>query len=132
MAGERRKYTMIPPQVLREGTKKTVFVNLSDMCKRMRRQPEHVMQFLFAELGTSGSVDGGGRLIIKGTQRGENPREGSWGRCGLCIRPGPMNAMGFPALPSFLPASSPSQLFFGYLLVSSPFVSDVVFATTPL
>jgi len=67
MAGERRKYTMIPPQVLREGTKKTVFVNLSDLCKRMRRQPEHVIQFLFTELGTSGSVDGNGRLVIKGT-----------------------------------------------------------------
>ena len=64
--GERRKYTMIPPQLLREGTKKTVFVNLSDMCKRMRRQPDHVMQFLFTELGTSGSVDGNGRLVIKG------------------------------------------------------------------
>jgi len=69
MAGERRKYTMIPPQVLREGTKKTVFVNLSDLCKRMRRQPEHVIQFLFTELGTSGSVDGNGRLVIKGTPR---------------------------------------------------------------
>jgi hypothetical protein len=30
------------------------------------RQPEHVIQFLFAELGTSGSVDGAGRLVIKG------------------------------------------------------------------
>lgn len=32
----------------------------------MHRQPEHVIQFLFAELGTSGSVDGNGRLVIKG------------------------------------------------------------------
>lgn len=32
----------------------------------MHRQPEHVIQFLFAELGTSGSVDGSGRLVIKG------------------------------------------------------------------
>ena len=84
MAGERRKYTMIPPQVLREGTKKTVFVNLSDMCKRMRRQPEHVMQFLFAELGTSGSVDGGGRLIITGTQGGKARGKEGRGRGGLC------------------------------------------------
>lgn len=29
-------------------------------------QPEHVIQFLFAEMGTTGSVDGAGRLVIKG------------------------------------------------------------------
>ena len=33
---------------------------------RMRRQPDHVIQFLFAELGTSGSMDGSQRLVIKG------------------------------------------------------------------
>ena len=32
----------------------------------MHRQPEHVIQFLFAEMGTTGSVDGAGRLVIKG------------------------------------------------------------------
>lgn len=32
----------------------------------MHRQPEHVIQFLFAEMGTTGSVDGSGRLVIKG------------------------------------------------------------------
>lgn len=32
----------------------------------MHRQPEHVIQFLFSELGTTGSVDGAQRLVIKG------------------------------------------------------------------
>lgn len=32
----------------------------------MKRTDEHVTQFLFAELGTSGSVDGSRRLVIKG------------------------------------------------------------------
>ena len=32
----------------------------------MHRQPDHVIQFLFSELGTTGSVDGAGRLVIKG------------------------------------------------------------------
>lgn len=32
----------------------------------MHRQPDHVIQFLFAELGTTGSVDGSQRLVIKG------------------------------------------------------------------
>lgn len=52
--------------MLREGNKKTIFANISDICKRMKRQDEHVTQFLFAELGTNGSIDGSKRLVIKG------------------------------------------------------------------
>ncbi|KAL4587838.1 hypothetical protein LXL04_000712 [Taraxacum kok-saghyz] len=66
LAGDRRRTVMRPPQVLREGTKKTVFVNFMDLCKSMHRQPEHVMTFLLAELGTSGSLDGQQRLVVKG------------------------------------------------------------------
>ncbi|CAM6116243.1 unnamed protein product [Calypogeia fissa] len=66
LAGEKRRTIMRPPQVLREGTKKTVFVNFMDLCKTMHRQPEHVMAFLLAELGTSGSLDGQQRLVVKG------------------------------------------------------------------
>lgn len=65
LAGEKRKYTIVPPSVHREG-KKTIFANISDISKRMHRSLDHVIQFLFAELGTSGSVDGSSRLIIKG------------------------------------------------------------------
>ncbi len=32
----------------------------------MRRDQEHLTAYIFAELGTQGSVDGSGRLIIKG------------------------------------------------------------------
>lgn len=32
----------------------------------MHRQPEHVIQFLYSELGTQGSVDGSQRLVMKG------------------------------------------------------------------
>ncbi|KVH94137.1 Translation initiation factor IF2/IF5 [Cynara cardunculus var. scolymus] len=66
LAGDRRRTVMRPPQVLREGTKKTVFVNFMDLCKSMHRQPEHAMTFLLAELGTSGSLDGQQRLVVKG------------------------------------------------------------------
>jgi len=66
LVGEKKRYTIVPPQVHREGSRKTVFFNLVEICKRMHRQPEHVIQFLFAELGTSGSVDGSQRLVIKG------------------------------------------------------------------
>ncbi|KAI5298832.1 hypothetical protein KEM56_003751 [Ascosphaera pollenicola] len=61
-----KSYKIPPPQCLREGNRRTIFANIADICKRMKRSEEHVMQFLFAELGTSGSVDGAGRLVIKG------------------------------------------------------------------
>lgn len=61
-----KSYKIPPPQCLREGNKKTIFANIADICKRMKRNDDHVIQFLFAELGTSGSVDGSKRLVIKG------------------------------------------------------------------
>ena len=61
-----RAFLLQPPQCLREGNKKTIFANLPDICKRMKRSDEHVISFMFAELGTSGSVDGSKRLVIKG------------------------------------------------------------------
>nr|CAG4634982.1 EOG090X0AVX [Alona affinis] len=66
VAGEKKKFTMRPPQVVRIGTKKTSFANFSEICKMLHRQPKHVLAFLLAELGTSGSVDGNNQLIIKG------------------------------------------------------------------
>ncbi|KAK9768544.1 translation initiation factor eIF-2 beta subunit [Basidiobolus ranarum] len=66
LISDKRRYTMVPPSIHRDGSKKTSFTNITDICKRMHRQPEHLIQFLFAELGTSGSVDGQGSLIIKG------------------------------------------------------------------
>lgn len=64
--GSMKSYKIPPPQCLREGNKKTIFANIAEICKRMKRTDEHVRQFLFAELGTSGSVDGSKRLVIKG------------------------------------------------------------------
>jgi len=61
-----KRYTIAPPSIHREGNKKSIFANVTDICKKMHRQPEHVIQFLFAEMGTTGSVDGAGRLVIKG------------------------------------------------------------------
>ncbi|KAK9823270.1 hypothetical protein WJX72_001477 [[Myrmecia] bisecta] len=66
LTGEKRRTIMKPPQVAREGTKKTVFTNFMELCKTMNRQMEHVQLFLLAELGTSGSLDGQQRLVVKG------------------------------------------------------------------
>jgi len=66
LSSGQKSYKIPPPQCLREGNKKTIFANLPEICKRMKRSDEHVIQFLFAELGTTGSVDGSKRLVIKG------------------------------------------------------------------
>ncbi|XP_028391747.1 eukaryotic translation initiation factor 2 subunit 2-like [Dendronephthya gigantea] len=66
VAGEKRKFIMRPPQVFKIGTKKTSFANFGDICKILHRQPKHLLAYLLAELGTSGSIDSNNQLIIKG------------------------------------------------------------------
>nr|CAD7260794.1 unnamed protein product [Timema shepardi] len=66
VTGKKQKFVMRPPQVVRIGTKKTSFANFTEICKTLHRQPKHLLDFLLAELGTSGSVDGNNQLIIKG------------------------------------------------------------------
>ncbi|KAJ6586481.1 hypothetical protein DFH09DRAFT_1075405 [Mycena vulgaris] len=51
-----------PSIVIREGTKKSIFAKVTDICKKMHGQPEHVIQFLFSEMG---SGDGAGQLVMK-------------------------------------------------------------------
>ncbi|XP_075163524.1 eukaryotic translation initiation factor 2 subunit beta [Haematobia irritans] len=65
-AGRKPKFVMRPPQVLRVGTKKTSFANFLDIARTLHRLPKHLLDFLLAELGTSGSLDGNHQLIIKG------------------------------------------------------------------
>lgn len=36
-----KSYKIPPPQCLREGNKKTIFANISEICKRMKRTDEH-------------------------------------------------------------------------------------------
>jgi len=63
---QKKRHTMPPPQISRVGTRKTMWANFEPICKVMHRQPEHLMAFVLAELGTDGSVDGSKRLILKG------------------------------------------------------------------
>jgi translation initiation factor 2 subunit 2 len=67
LAKSKKKSIQIkPPEVLREGTKKTVWANYQEICDMMHRQSDHVLAYARAELGTSISVDGNQRLVIKG------------------------------------------------------------------
>lgn len=65
-ASQRKKVTLQLPQVAREGTKKTVFLNFGSTCKSIHRQQDHLLAYLCAELGTNGNIQEGGRLVIKG------------------------------------------------------------------
>lgn len=62
----RKRHTMPPPQMVRVGTRKTMWANFAPICMLMRRQNEHVQSFMLAELGTEGSLDGNQRLVVKG------------------------------------------------------------------
>lgn len=68
LAGDRKgpKFRIPPPVCQREGSKKTLFANVQEISSVLQRNPEHLIQFLFAELGTSGSIDGEKRLVLKG------------------------------------------------------------------
>ncbi|KAM7524034.1 hypothetical protein LguiA_013936 [Lonicera macranthoides] len=67
LAGDRPRIVMRPPEVLREGTRKTIFTNFMGLCRTFPRvHIEHYMNFMLAELGTSGSLDADQRLVVKG------------------------------------------------------------------
>ena len=61
-----KSYKIPPPQCMREGNKKTIFANIAEICKRLKRSEDHLKSYLFAEMATTGSVDGNRRLVIKG------------------------------------------------------------------
>lgn len=62
----KKRAVLRPPEVMRVGTSKILWVNFPEICKMMKRDPEHVFRFFLAELGTTGSIDGNQRFMIKG------------------------------------------------------------------
>ena len=65
-AGAGRSMEIPPPQVIKLGSKKTGVANFGAIVNRLRRSADHVQEYLLAELGTSGTLDGGGVLVLKG------------------------------------------------------------------
>jgi len=64
--GGTQKLTMRPPALARLGTKKMAYTNFRETCNALKRREEHLMCFIFAELGTTGNQDANGHLILKG------------------------------------------------------------------
>ena len=83
-------------QVVRVGSKKTGFANFAEIAKMLHRAPkvllkhrctaaplehnlfQHLLAFLFAELGTSGAIDGSNQLIMKGAVSVRMSSFGQW------------------------------------------------------
>jgi translation initiation factor 2 subunit 2 len=57
------RFTVPEPEILQEG-KTTVVRNFGDIADALRREPEHLVQYLLRELGTPGHMEGR-RLILK-------------------------------------------------------------------
>lgn len=66
VAGEKKKFVMKPPEVVRISARKTAFANFTEIVKLMHRQQDHVLSFMLAELGTTGTLDGNNKLVVKG------------------------------------------------------------------
>lgn len=55
-----------PPTVMREGTRRTVWVNFADTAQSISRSNDHLKDYVLAELGVSGTLDAENRLTIRG------------------------------------------------------------------
>ena len=53
------------PEILQEGSKKTIIRNFSEIVDALRRDENHLYKFLLQELGTAGSIDKR-RLVLQG------------------------------------------------------------------
>lgn len=84
------KFSIMPAEVSRFGVKKTAFSNFSEICDSLNRDKTHVNDYLIAELGTTTSEDGKGRLLIKGKYNQKNIHKVlekyilMYVQCGMC------------------------------------------------
>ena len=60
------RYVIKPPQLMRVGSKRTLWTNFQEICDILKRPPPHLQEFVLTELGTTGSIDHNHRLVITG------------------------------------------------------------------
>ncbi len=53
------------PTLARIGTKRTAWTNFTECCETLKRTTDHVKDFILAELGATGSIDGDDYFIVK-------------------------------------------------------------------
>ena len=59
------RFTPPVPEILHEGSKKTIIRNFTEILDILRREENHLYKFLLQELGTAGSIDNR-RLVLQG------------------------------------------------------------------
>jgi len=57
----------VPDPAVRQEGNVTVVENFQTLCNRLGREPDHLLQFLQREVGTSGHIDESGRARITGS-----------------------------------------------------------------
>ncbi len=57
----------LPDPEIREEGNVTVVENFQTLCDQLGRDPDHLLQFLQAEVGTSGHIDESGRARVTGS-----------------------------------------------------------------
>jgi translation initiation factor 2 subunit 2 len=91
--GKTRRYVMKPPLVARIGSKKTSWMNFTEICGLLKREPSHVLSFYLAELATEGSSDASGRITFKGLFKSQKIQSllkkyiGLYVMCAMCRSP---------------------------------------------
>merc|ERR1711879_508989 len=71
LVAKKGKTVLTIPEVFRS-TKKTVWHNFQQTAKNMNRPPDHLLAYSLSELGTTGTLDGNRRLVVRGRF---NPRQ---------------------------------------------------------
>jgi len=61
-----QKLIISPPKIKRDGSKKTIFINFVETCRKINRDKEHLFSYITGELGTTASIQHGGGLVLKG------------------------------------------------------------------
>lgn len=63
---EKKKALLRPPTVARIGTSRIMWTNFAEICKTMKRDQAHVMNYFLTELGTTGSMTAQEQFLLKG------------------------------------------------------------------
>jgi len=66
LVGIKAPAIMRPPQVTRVGTSRILWQNFDEICRIMKRDPDHVFRYFLTELGTTGSIDAKQQFVMKG------------------------------------------------------------------
>ena len=66
LSGIITRLKIVPPSLVRVGSKKISFVNFISVCFCLNRDPDHLKQYLENEFGTTSSLDQNKQLLLRG------------------------------------------------------------------